>query len=263
MRQLAFEKMTGPQRKSALAAEQIVSAIKAGTLHPGDKLPSERELSELMGISRNSIREAITALSVAGVVETRVGDGTYIIPVQKQEVLGAVTSLRTLGIDISDIWKAKQEIETMLLTEAIERVTDDDVETLEIITEHMADAIHHGAYQGYSLSNIAFHLRIAEIADKPALKRAENHLLRITQQIYKPADAVTPSFLHDHLYKSYLTHMQILKVLRDHKKEEASMVMRSHFDEVQRYLQHVYPEGNSIIPDSSTRSCTTEAPRRS
>jgi GntR family transcriptional repressor for pyruvate dehydrogenase complex len=242
MQQLMFERLAGPERKSTLAAEQILGAIKAGALRVGDKLPSERELSDLMGVSRNSIREAISALSVAGVVQTRVGDGTYIAPSTKQVTASGISSLQVLGIDVLDVWKAKQEIETLLLAEAIERVTDDDVQVLDGIIEHMAEAIHLGAYQGYSLSNISFHLRIAHIAAQPALKRAENFLLRITQRIYKLSDATTSDFLLDHLYKSYMTHREILGVLRERKGADVSRVMKSHFDEVNRYLQYVLHE---------------------
>jgi DNA-binding GntR family transcriptional regulator len=153
-----------------------------------------------------------------------------------------IASLQALGIDVLDVWKAKQEIETLLLAEAIERVTDDDVQVLDGIIEHMAEAIHLGAYQGYSLSNISFHLRIADIAAQPALKRAENFLLRITQRIYKLSDVTTSDFLLDHLYKSYMTHTEILGVLRERKGADASRVMKSHFDEVNRYLQYVLHE---------------------
>ncbi|MCX6093997.1 MAG: GntR family transcriptional regulator [Candidatus Bipolaricaulota bacterium] len=246
IRQLAFERLAGPERKSTLAAEQILAAVKAGALCAGDRLPSERELSELMGVSRNSIREAISALCVAGIVRTRVGDGTYVASPTKQVPFAAIASLRALGIDVLDIWSAKQEIETLLLTEAIERVTDDDVQALESIIENMAEAIPLGAYQGYSLSNISFHMRIADIADQPALKRAENFLLRITQRIYKPGDIAVSDFLQDHLYKSYLTHSEILRVLREHKVADAPEVMKNHFNEVNRYLQYVLQEEQRV-----------------
>jgi GntR family transcriptional repressor for pyruvate dehydrogenase complex len=241
-RECMFERLEGPERKSTLAADQIVAAIKAGALRPGDKLPPERELADLMGVSRNSVREAISALCVAGIVRTRVGDGTYIAPPQRQPSSSAIATLRSLGIDVLDIWRAKQEIETLLLTEAVQRVTDDDIRALESIIEHMAGAIPRGAYQGYSLSNISFHMRIADIAEHPVLERAENFLLRITQQIYRPEDSTLSTFVQDHLYRSYLTHSEILEVLRERRAADASGVMESHFDEVKRYLQHVLQE---------------------
>ena len=59
------------------AIEKIKQMIVAGELRPGDKLPKERDLAERLGLSRNSLREAVRALTLIRVLETRQGDGTY------------------------------------------------------------------------------------------------------------------------------------------------------------------------------------------
>ena len=67
-----------PKRMYEQIAEQIEALIRDGTFDPGKRLPGERELAERIGVSRPSLREALIALETAGLIETRMGDGTYI-----------------------------------------------------------------------------------------------------------------------------------------------------------------------------------------
>jgi GntR family transcriptional regulator, transcriptional repressor for pyruvate dehydrogenase complex len=74
---VAFE-LVERRTASAAAIEQIRTLVAAGTLVPGQRLPPERELSELLGVSRPTLREAVRALVAIGVLETRAGSGTYV-----------------------------------------------------------------------------------------------------------------------------------------------------------------------------------------
>lgn len=67
-----------PPSKFVAAVSHIQAMIKADRLGPGDKLPSERELSERLSIGRSSVREALRALELLGLIETRRGEGTYL-----------------------------------------------------------------------------------------------------------------------------------------------------------------------------------------
>ena len=75
-----FEKVAQTRFKSkgAIIAEQILEQIKSGEYQAGSKLPPERVIAEQMGVSRPSVREAVSALHIVGVLESRPGDGTYI-----------------------------------------------------------------------------------------------------------------------------------------------------------------------------------------
>src|SRR5215475_1498571 len=71
----------GPIHKQDLRQRvvgQIVELIRTGNLRPGDRLPSERELVEIFGISRPSLRESMRALSVLGIIESRHGGGAFV-----------------------------------------------------------------------------------------------------------------------------------------------------------------------------------------
>lgn len=75
---MPFEKVR-PRKVSAIAAEQIVAAINRGDYPVGSKLPSEFELAEQMGVSRPSIREALSALEAMSIIESRPGSGNYVL----------------------------------------------------------------------------------------------------------------------------------------------------------------------------------------
>jgi len=75
---MPFEKVR-PRKVSAIAAEQIIEAIKNDSFPVGSKLPSEFELAEQMGVSRPSIREALSALQAVGLIESKPGSGNYVL----------------------------------------------------------------------------------------------------------------------------------------------------------------------------------------
>ncbi|TKI03730.1 FadR/GntR family transcriptional regulator [Martelella alba] len=68
--------------------QQLNNLLDSGNLRPGERLPSERELSESLGVSRTSIRQALKVLEASGRLETRVGSGTYLIDARQNHVVG-------------------------------------------------------------------------------------------------------------------------------------------------------------------------------
>ena len=75
---MPFQEVGQAKKKATYVAEQIIDAIKQGAYQIGDKLPSERDIAKQMKVSRNSVREALSALQILGVIESRPGTGTYI-----------------------------------------------------------------------------------------------------------------------------------------------------------------------------------------
>lgn len=93
----AFDGIAYPvlQQRYEQVAANLEAEIAAGALRPGDRLPSERELAERLGVSRATVREALGALQVSGVVETRRGAGSYVVQAP------ARASIRALPTDAS------------------------------------------------------------------------------------------------------------------------------------------------------------------
>src|SRR5690606_19743366 len=79
------------------AVEQIKAMIADGTLHPGQRLPTERELAAKMGLSRSSMREAIRVLTTLGVLEARHGAGVYVTELHPRRLLEPFSVLAEVG----------------------------------------------------------------------------------------------------------------------------------------------------------------------
>jgi GntR family transcriptional repressor for pyruvate dehydrogenase complex len=125
-----------PKIKRAGVADEIIAMIKeammSDELHPGDRLPTETELAEQLGISRNAVREAMKMLSALGVIDIRRGDGTYITEEPSSRVLNPLVFAILMKTKTS-----KELVELRTMTEigycqlAAENATDSDMALIE------------------------------------------------------------------------------------------------------------------------------------
>ena len=115
------------------AIEKIKAMIVSGELAPGDRLPPEKELSERLGLSRNSMREAVKALEVIRVLDVRRGDGTYVTSLEPSLLLEATSFVMDMHDDDSllEIFQVRRILESHATGAAAQRAGDDDVARLE------------------------------------------------------------------------------------------------------------------------------------
>ncbi|MEN1968238.1 GntR family transcriptional regulator [Lentibacillus sp. N15] len=116
--------------------QEIRKFIDIHDLKPGDKLPSERELSETLHAGRSSVREALRAMELLGLIETRHGEGTYLStyrPYQTVELLSSFI-LRENSTK-NDLVMAKRIMEKEAAKLAYHRLTDNDIEELTMLVQ--------------------------------------------------------------------------------------------------------------------------------
>lgn len=116
--------------------------VEAG-LSAGDRLPSERELSERLGVSRASLRQAIVALEVQGIVEVKHGEGTFLRTARMDTL--PIAQLADLKRRLPDILDAREAIEVKLAELAAERRTEPDLAALDAALVKMQHEIDGGA----------------------------------------------------------------------------------------------------------------------
>src|SRR5438552_8607530 len=112
---------------------KIKELIVDGEFAPGSKLPKERELAERLGLSRNSLREAVRALTLIGVLEPRVGDGTYVTSLEPELLLtgmGFISDLLT-GSTLLELHQVRRILEPVATALAATRLEDADFVALE------------------------------------------------------------------------------------------------------------------------------------
>ena len=114
-------------------------------LQPGDKLPSERELAEMLRVSRSSIRDAIRSLELMGMVEPRQGAGTIVRELSSESMLNPIANaLKRKGELIAELLDFRQMLEPQLAARAATRVSDEEVSEMEEILDRQEKRLRTG-----------------------------------------------------------------------------------------------------------------------
>jgi DNA-binding FadR family transcriptional regulator len=121
------------------AIDQIKQLIIDGEFSPGSRLPKEQELAQRLGLSRNSLREAVRALTLIGVLEARVGDGTYITSLEPELLLAGMGFVGDLlrGEKLVELQQVRRILEPVATAMAATRLGEDDYVALEACLERM------------------------------------------------------------------------------------------------------------------------------
>lgn len=118
-------------RRYVGVAREIMAAIGAGRLNPGDRLPTERELAEMTGASRPTIRDALLALELFGVVEVRPGSGSYVTPAGARRR----GSASMFDSPPRELLEAREQIEPSVARLCAGRVAPDEIERLSALID--------------------------------------------------------------------------------------------------------------------------------
>lgn len=147
------------QKAYIQVARQIRQSILDGRIKPGDKLPPERVLAEMFGTSRPPIREALSALEMMGLVESRTGYGTVVREVPIESI-----SISQLANESSpyEIMEARLTIEPDITRAACEHATQEDIVALRDLVDRMKVAETAQDYDAYNQTDADFHLFIAK-----------------------------------------------------------------------------------------------------
>ncbi|HUW10811.1 MAG TPA: FadR/GntR family transcriptional regulator [Anaerolineae bacterium] len=222
-----------PIRKAAIAeeiTERFLSLIKDKLLMPGDRLPPERELAAAMQVSRPSLREALRALAMMNVVDTRQGDGTYVTSLEPYllvEPLDFVISLDDSALH--HLFEARRILEVGIASIAAERITDEQITALEEYVHASGEAAADPeAFLGVDL---AIHELIVGAAANPLLKRimlSLSHLGRASRRRTALMPAVRQRTVDD--------HHAIVAALKAHDADRAARAMTNHLDHIESSL---------------------------
>ncbi|MFI6073504.1 FadR/GntR family transcriptional regulator [Actinoplanes sp. NPDC051343] len=153
-------------------ADEAISKIKemivSGALRPGDRLPKEADLAERLGLSRNSLREAVKALSMIRVLDVRQGDGTYVTSLEPHlllDLLGFVVDFHTDDA-VMHFLEVRRLLEPAATALAAQRMSADDVEKLQSVLDELGS---EPSIEALVANDLEFHRRIAAGAGNPVL----------------------------------------------------------------------------------------------
>ena len=215
-----------PKKVSAQIAEQIRSSILAGEFNPGEKLPPERELAEMFGVSRPSVREAINILAAAGMVESYQGGGTVV-----KSLVESMT-----GSPLSELIKAEQEraldvievrkcMEAWTAYYAAQRALPDDLRKLESIVDEMAKNLE-GMKPSQDL-DANFHIVIARATHNVVWQHMMQSIFDAMKEFQQSVWRAVYLTEEDHR-TLYEHHRRVLEAIRDKEPEKARDAMLAH-----------------------------------
>src|SRR3954466_3758748 len=155
-------------RATDQAITKIKELISSGEFTAGSRLPTERELTQRFGVSRSSLREATRALALVGVLESRVGDGTYVTTLEPELLLtgaGFATDLVSVG-SLIEIHQIRRLLEPEATRLATPRLTDEDFERLSECLRRME---HADSPPAFIEADTAFHKVILDACGNATL----------------------------------------------------------------------------------------------
>lgn len=207
-----------------IVEKELRDYLKKKSFKPGDALPSELELAEALGVSRNVVREALSRLRMLGMVETRKRRGMIL---SRPDILGSFERvLDPLIIDAStlqDIFELRLTLEMGLADILYLRKTKKDLKELEAIARSQEPK---GKGQAFRISSeVAFHGKIYQMTGNDTLTRFQNMLLPIFGYVISLEKV--PKI-------GTVSHIDLVNILKDGSKEEfrAGMMehLKPHFD---------------------------------
>jgi GntR family transcriptional repressor for pyruvate dehydrogenase complex len=215
-----------PKKVSTQIADQIRSSILAGEFSPGDKLPPERELAEMFGVSRPSVREALNILASAGMVESYQGGGTIVKSLIEN----------TTGLPLSELIKKEQEraldvievrkcMEAWTAFYAAQRALPDDLRKLEKIVEEM-EANLEGMKSSQDL-DANFHIVIAQATHNVVWLHLMQSIFDAMKEFQRGVWRVVYQTEEDHR-TLFRHHKAVLEAIRERAAERAREAMLAH-----------------------------------
>jgi GntR family transcriptional repressor for pyruvate dehydrogenase complex len=213
--------------------EQIVRQIQTGRLKPGDKLPSERQLIDMLGVGRSSIREALQGLAAIGLVESRAGQGTFV----NQNIHLLMPDLEHPGLSANlqremrlNLIEARRIVELDIVELAAQRATPDNITQLQTLFERYRNAVSARAFPQAARANYDFHLALAQMGQNPFLAPMLDHLLRSVPISLRESEFVqlTDQAVDAIIHKEIDIHAALVAAITAHNAAAARAAMEAH-----------------------------------
>jgi len=213
----------GPDRLYQDLARSLTEELASGAYPVGARLPAERELAVKYGVSRPTVREAIIALEVQGLIEVRVGSGAYVRRLPGSE------DLPGFNVSAFELTEARLLFEGEAAALAATQITDEELAEIEQLVEAIAQ--ENNDPRGSEKADRAFHLAIAKATRNGAIHDAIERLWDLR------ASSPEAALLHEKARTANIKpvvdeHSAILQALRSRDPVAARQAMRGHLSQV-------------------------------
>jgi GntR family transcriptional repressor for pyruvate dehydrogenase complex len=225
--------------------EEIKRMIKSGELKEGDKLPNQNVFSAQLGVSRTSLREALSTLTRIGVIEQRPGYGTVLrsrIPALFTDHLAPpLISDKEATIELIE---ARRFIEIGAAEMAVKNVTPDQINEMGLLIKEMPRSLKNGRIDDYIEQDVAFHFLIAKGSHNRFLVNLFVNLRGFMEQYMRESFRLLPYMLE----RSLKFHQNIYQAIKSGSRSKAVSQMEKHILDIQRAIQNYYRNQEQKTP---------------
>lgn len=208
--------------------EEIKKEIMEGTLKKGEKLPPEREIAETLEVSRASVREAMRALEVSGLIVSKHGSGNFIRDDFNKSLIEPLSLIFLLnGSNKKEIHEIRSSLEAQAVLVASEKLSDSDLNKLESIVDQLSKS--HDEELNNKLDR-EFHYTIINATDNTFIQIFLSTLTSVMEKFIK--EAREEILLYNNKEKLNLVHYEIVEALKEKNKNKLIEAMKKHADMV-------------------------------
>ena len=243
-----------PKRLYRQIADQLRALIRAGEFAVGTRLPAERDLAHRMNVSRPSVREALIALEVEGLVEVRPGSGIHVLA---GEPLPGARRLAADAAGPFEIMGARRLIEGELAALAAQHATPAQVKALRETLAQMDAEVSAGTMP--ISSDRLFHLRVAEVAENGLLLRTVTGLY--DQRNNPLFDLMGQHFENEKTWRRAIAeHKAVIAAIAARKPDAARAAMHRHLQRSQERFADAWPDADASGDDRPMRAGKAPTP---
>lgn len=208
-----------------LIIDQLKHLINTGELQIGDKLPPERILAQEFGVARPTVREALSALEVLGIIDVQVGSGAYVMKVPQE---GSAQTLSQLEAESSplELFEIRLAIEPLSAAKAAENATEEDLAHIRAIVNDMEQDVRQNIF---SLEkDRQFHRGLAQASKNAHVLEIMQYLIHAMQKPVWQKYIMKNIAIEGHKEKYVRNHRMILEAIEAQDSERAQAAMLEH-----------------------------------
>ena len=219
--------------------EEIKRMIQSGELKEGDKLPNQNAFAAQLGVSRTSLREALSTLTRIGVIEQRPGYGTVLrsrIPALFTDHLAPpLISDKQATIELIE---ARRFIEIGAAELSVKNASPEQINEMGLLIKEMTRSLKEGRIDDYIEQDVSFHFLIAKASHNRFLVNLFVTIRGFMEQYMRESFHLLPWMLE----RSLKFHQNIYQAVKDGSHSKAVFQMKKHILDVQRAIQQYYRE---------------------
>ncbi|GAB7386884.1 FadR/GntR family transcriptional regulator [Bacillaceae bacterium] len=223
------------KRVSQMIIERIKDSVESGVLSPGDKLPSERELSALLSVSRSAVREALSVLEAEGMLEIRPGVGVFLAKNPREEIVARLNEIfHEDDLPLVELLELRQALESEAAALAAERRSNEDLRRIEEALRELESAVERGEVAAEE--DFQFHMAVVKASGNSMMART----LRLISDAFLKGLYKSRSHSLTVPGKTRLVleeHREIYRAIEQRNPERARQALLRHLENVKkRYI---------------------------